>query len=47
MLSGRPFSVAELLYAIAAGVVLLWMGAAVRRLITDRAAGAGCCIALR
>lgn len=31
------FSVAELLYAIAAGVVLLWMGAA----------GAGCCIALR
>lgn len=41
------FSVAELLYAIAAGVVLLWMGATVRRLITDQAAGAGCCIALR
>ena len=30
------FSVAELLYAIAAGVVLLWMGATVRRLITDQ-----------
>ena len=30
------FSVAELLYAIAAGVVLLWMGATVRRLITEK-----------
>lgn len=30
------FSVAELLYAIAAGVILLWMGAAVRRLITEK-----------
>ena len=30
------FSVAELLYAIAAGVVLLWLGAAVRRLITEK-----------
>ncbi|MEI3103163.1 MAG: DUF3810 family protein [Oscillospiraceae bacterium] len=30
------FSVAELLYATAAGVVLLWLGAAVRRLITEK-----------
>lgn len=30
------FSVAELLYAIAAGVVLLWMGATVRRLMTEK-----------
>ena len=30
------FSVAELLYAIAAGVVLLWLGAAVRRRITEK-----------
>lgn len=30
------FSVAELLYAIAAGVILLWMGATVRRLITEK-----------
>ena len=30
------FSVAELLYATAAGVILLWLGAAVRRLITEK-----------
>ena len=30
------FSVAELLYAIAAGVILLWMGATVRRLLTEK-----------
>ena len=30
------FSVAELLYAIVAGVVLLWMGATVRRLLTEK-----------
>lgn len=30
------FSVAELLYAVAAGVILLWMGDTVRRLITEK-----------
>ena len=30
------FSVAELLYATAAGVILLWLGTTVRRLITEK-----------
>lgn len=30
------FSVAEMIYAVAAGIVLLWMGATLRRLITEK-----------